>query len=368
MIGLLKGSINIGKGLVTTGSLGGICSFFTPIDSLLDVARKIQITSTAEWNDWGKGFITPTFNSRWLGGGFEKPTTYSFSYIARLSSENPQNKSVAKRAKRSLSSSEAEGEFRLVEKVGDTGIIRKSEANGHNGLTPKKFLLVGVNNTNKEVEVWGLVSFVQQDHGGIKVKCKITEKDGAIQNGYCDKEFFKANENTSSMPGFIKSELKDTTGTKTVGIKGLKGSLGIIFGSRKNNNSWRWSRSGYLYGKKNGEDKKLKVFSKTSDKASGFYVVHDLIFKEGILTGNWRQKHLTYGTILEGTATVAKKCKSSSNGCGKVVDIPLSTRRSYYIWDPSKTKIKQEKIVTEEGTILPWKMNFESTFNSVLIG
>ncbi|AFN65025.1 hypothetical protein WEN_01130 [Mycoplasma wenyonii str. Massachusetts] len=83
----------------------------------------------------------------------------------------------------------------------------------------------------------------------------------------------------------------------------------------------------------------------------------------------WKRKYETHGTIL-GSETKVASCKKSSpsqKGCLKVVDIPLSSSRDYYIWDPSKTQIKNGEFVTTEGIKLPFKLKFEANWNSLLL-
>ncbi|AFN65101.1 hypothetical protein WEN_01530 [Mycoplasma wenyonii str. Massachusetts] len=375
MIGLLKGPISVGKGLVATGSLGGICSFFTPIDSLLDVARKIQISVTEEWNDWGKGFILPSFDSGWLGGAFEKQTKYSYGYVVRAVDSGASFTKDNKRVK-DLSPKDPEGKLWLIEKVGSEGIIKSTEAEEQIGLTPKKFVLIGSNRRTGEVELTGLVSLIQYKHLGIKEKCGIEEEKGAIQNGWCDNSIFKTYKSSEERPKFIGTKLKNPITDEAVTYMGLNlksGNLGIIWGSKgigTSKQTRKWSRTGYLYINSTNSKKKKAWTRLDKNGTAGFFVVHDLKFIRETLKDDWRYRYEKYGTILGGKERPASYCKakSSSKECGKVIDIPLSSNRNYYIWDPTKTKIKGKKMYTESNSILPWKINSELTFTSEQVG
>ncbi|AFN65077.1 hypothetical protein WEN_01410 [Mycoplasma wenyonii str. Massachusetts] len=326
------------------------------------------------------------------GGGFEKKTEYSFGYIARVKNTNffKEDKSLS-RVKRGLEGEkqeDPEGQLFLVEKVGNKTIIGDSTNNKEQkGLTPKKFLLIGSNRQTKEVEVTGLVSLIQHKHNGINVKCTIkNDESRTIQNGHCDQALFKeySGEEGNTPPTFIKTGLKSKDGTRDVSIIGLsqeKGTLGIVWGSRlqkKSSNgdsgTAKWSRTGFLYGNKSrgsGSTTKQRIWTSLGNTttAKGFFVVHDLVFSETGLNREWRRKYEANGTILGSEAKVAscKKTSSQQNGCLKVVDIPLSSGRDYYIWDPSKTQIKNGEFVTDDGIKLPFKLKFDTNWNSLLI-
>ncbi|AFN65024.1 hypothetical protein WEN_01125 [Mycoplasma wenyonii str. Massachusetts] len=226
------------------------------------------------------------------GGGFEEKTEYSFGYIARVNGTDffKEDKAL-KRLRRGLENrqqQEAEGQLFLVEKVGNKTIIGDSTNKEQKGLTPKKFLLIGSNRNTKEVEVTGLVSLIQNKHGGIDKHCKIkNDESRTIQNGHCDQALFKeySREGENTPPTFIKTGLKSKDGAREVSIIGLsreKGTLGIVWGSRlqKKNSSGdsgtaRWSRTGFLYGEKKetGPATKQRIWTSLGNdtKAKGFF-------------------------------------------------------------------------------------------------
>ncbi|AFN65174.1 hypothetical protein WEN_01905 [Mycoplasma wenyonii str. Massachusetts] len=305
------------------------------------------------------------------GGGFQDYNTkYSYGYIARVADNNfYKGDNTTKRVR-----GKNEGTLTLVERIGNKSVIEDTTNKERKGLTPKKFLLIGSNRKTGEVEVTGLVSLIQYGHNGIKKRCGLEEKAGAIQNGYCDKVIFKSYEGdaeSNKAPGFIKTRLKSKDGKRDVSIIGLsqaKGSLGIIWGSRNEKKSntkgaARWSRTGYLYQSQTGNKK--KVWTSLEGTAKGFFVVHDLFFNEKSLNYEWRKKHETYGNILEGQKK-GVMCQKRTD-CLKVVDIPLSSNRNYWIWDPSKTVIKNGKFITEEGIKLPFSIRFDIPWNSEIV-
>ncbi|AFN65072.1 hypothetical protein WEN_01375 [Mycoplasma wenyonii str. Massachusetts] len=325
------------------------------------------------------------------GGGFEKNTEYSFGYIARVKGtdffKEDKSSSKVKRGLEDKKQEDPEGQLFLVEKVGSRTIIGDSANKEQKGLTPKKFLLVGSNKDSREIEVTGLVSLVQFGHNGINTKCSKKEEAGAILDGSCDKVFFKSY-GEENPPSFIKKRLVKEDSNSSASIMQLtpKGkSLGVVWGQKKeatNGNENKWSRTGYLYlsGKEGAGEVVRKVWTdiEKSKNVKGFFVVHDLIFSKNGMGGEWTKEQERWGTILvkgvkkreELTGNNKQKdiraLKGQSVG-EKVIDIPLSSNRNYYIWDPSKTQIKNGEFVTDDGIKLPFKLSVNTTWNSLLV-
>ncbi|AFN65443.1 hypothetical protein WEN_03330 [Mycoplasma wenyonii str. Massachusetts] len=356
----------LSKGLITLGSLGGPSFFFSSSYLSLEGNRLIEVTNNEKNTEWQKGYITPVFDSKWLGGGFEKPTSYSYGYVARANGTNYfESEDKSRRAKRNLK--EAEGELRLIEKVGDTQSSIQSKENSRNGLTPKKFFLMGVNVKTKEVEVTGLVSLVKTKHPGIKSKCQ-RDESMAIQNGYCDdKVFFKQYENIEDQPGFVETQLKNDK-DQQVGVLEIKGGneLTAIFGNgikKSSNVSLRhWSRSAPLQVLVSQKPQNLFVGPKTKSGKKynrPYVVVHDLKFAEGVLRDKWKAVENNMANLIQVGMTKLSK--------GKISKVPFNKDRQYYLWDPSYTEIKDGTLKTKEGYKLPWKVNFSLPYTISLI-
>ncbi|AFN65437.1 hypothetical protein WEN_03290 [Mycoplasma wenyonii str. Massachusetts] len=273
-----------------------------------------------------------------------------------------------KRVKRNLK--EAEGELRLIEKVGDTQSSIKSNDSSRNGLTPKKFFLMGVNVNTKDVEVTGLVSLVKDAHKGINAQCKNNSGPTTIQNGYCDdKVFFKKYENIDQQPGFIATELKNKN-DKRVGVLGfdLGLTLTATFGKREITNggsgpsgSKKLSRSAPIRVRVKEKDQNLYTGQKGSNNRP-YVVVHDLKFAKGALKSKWKEvenKGKNFRSLIELGVTKQDK--------GVISKIPLNNQRQYYLWDPSYTEIKEGRLRTKNGHYLPWNNNAELPYTYKLI-
>ncbi|AFN65277.1 hypothetical protein WEN_02450 [Mycoplasma wenyonii str. Massachusetts] len=374
----------LSKGLIYLGGLGSPSMYFGSNLSSWGGAegRVTELTSNYKGDNWQGGTVTPTFDSWWLSGGFKKPVKYSYSYIARPTNTDYFNSTLSKYTKKN--SSEVEGELKLVEKVGS-----KNTSESLNGLTTKKFILVGVNRNSKEVELTGLVSLVKVGHKGIQKNCNSkTEQQKAIEGGYCDHVFFKKYYSESEKPGFIEKQLKNSS-DKQVGVLGFKlqtdATLSVIFEGGKLNgtteggggNETRWSRSGLV----KVTYKKDSVAGRTTTErlfvgppTSGgkkyprpYVVIHDLIFTKGSIVGEkWKGAEGGNKSFIE----LGKSDTGSSNHfalASSPSTIQLDTKRQYYLWDPDYTHIKNGKLETKNGDKLPWNVHFELPYKTELV-
>ncbi|AFN65435.1 hypothetical protein WEN_03280 [Mycoplasma wenyonii str. Massachusetts] len=372
--------LTLSKGLVTLGSFGGPSFLFS--SSYLSLGgggqldREIEIVSKFEGTNWKDGVITPVFDSWWLSGGFKNPIIYSYSYIARAKDTNYSEKTkFSKRTKRSTLLTE--GELRLVERVGslttnNATSFPKSKPSPHqhlDGLTPKKFFLIGVNRTSNEVEMSGLVSLVKNNHGGIKANCNSKdEKAQAIKNGYCDHVFFKAYYPGEKKPSFVETQLKNNQ-DKQVGVLGLKdvvGTMNVVFGAGKIDSYTRWSRSAPIRVKVQEKDQNLYTGKKGSNNRP-YVVVHDLKFARGALKGKWKEVDDDSKSLIEMGMTDSTSNSYALANESKSSTIPLSRNRQYYLWDPSYTEIKDGTLKTKDGQKLPWKVNFSLPYTIRLV-
>ncbi|AFN65110.1 hypothetical protein WEN_01575 [Mycoplasma wenyonii str. Massachusetts] len=250
--------------------------------------------------------------------------------------------------------------------MGDRQFSKETDTQSRNGLTPKKFLLMGVNVNTKDVEVTGLVSLVKDKHRGIKAKCTDDHGPTTIQNGYCDdKVFFKEFESLENQPGLIETELKNKE-DKRVAVLGFERGLTLTatFGKRQINdgkNVTKLSRSAPIkvWNSKTSKHENLYTGKPRSDNRP-YVVVHDFMFMNGTLKSKWEEmanKGKNFKSLIELGAT----------NQGKESKVPLNKNRQYYLWDPSYTEIKEGTLKTKEGHKLPWNVSFSLPYTISLI-